>query len=177
MVDRLRALLDRPLDPRTGRAIVALATAITLGFAALFVLAGSAPQGSRSASGGDRGRAQPSVASTSRPAEVPAAPPPGVRHRQDPQDDFRSAAGRRAESALRSHRALQHVPYRQGRFRISLTGARRGRAVLLITAPSSASAHDGWRRFLGRYGDRGDGYLPRFRVDGRHRPGATGREG
>jgi hypothetical protein len=41
MVDRLRALLEEPLDARVGRAVVVLASAIVLGLAALFVLAGS----------------------------------------------------------------------------------------------------------------------------------------
>ena len=171
MVDRLRALLDRPLDPRAGRAIVVLATAISLGFAGLVVLAGAADHGSRSIFAVDRGSGTPRVEAVS------PTPARGGRHRQDPQDDLRSAVGRRAERALRSHRVLQHVPYRQGRLRIRLAGARRGRAVLLITAPSFASAHDGWRGFLDRYGDSGDGYLPRFRVDGRHGPNATGRAG
>lgn len=181
MVDRLRALLDRPLDPRAGRAIVVLATAISLGFATLIVLAGSAEQSSRSASVVDRGHLRQPIASPSGSGvvsvEAPPAPSRDARRRQDPQDDLQSTAGRRAESALRRHRALQHVPYRQGRLQIRLVGARRGRAILRVTAPSFSSAHDGWRGFLSRYGDSGNGYLPRFRVDGRHGPSATGREG
>ena len=43
MADRLRAFLDRPLDPSAARAIVAFASAILLGLAALFVLAASEP--------------------------------------------------------------------------------------------------------------------------------------
>ena len=158
-----------------------LAVAISFGFATVVVLTGTAEQGSRSASGVDLGQTRASVVASPRPetepGEAPSIPPRRARHRQDPQDDSRSAAGRRAERALRSHRALQHVPYRRGRLRIGLIGARRGRAVLLVTASSLASAHDGWRRFLGRYGDSGDGYLPRFRVDGRHRPDGAGRAG
>ena len=181
MVDRLRALLDHPLDPRIGRAIVVLAAAISFGFAAVVVIAGTAEQSSRSDSVVDRGQTRASAVARPEPepapGEAPSIPARPGRHRQDPQDNYRSAAGRRAERALRSHRALQHVPYRRGRLRIGLIGARGGLAVLLVSAPSSASAHDGWRRFLGRYGDSGDGYLPRFRVDGRHGSGGVGRGG
>ena len=166
MVDRLRALLDRPLDPRAGRAIVVLATAISLGFAFVVVLAGSAEQGSRSVSVIDRGEVRTASGSQAGalPIEAPTSVPRKARRRQDPQDDRGSAAGRRAESALRTHRALQHVPYHRGKVTIALKGARRGRAVLLVRAQTLAAARRGWRSFLQRFSDSGDAYLPDFKV-------------
>jgi hypothetical protein len=169
MVDRLRALLDRPLDPRAGRAIVVLATAITFGFAALVVFAGAAQQGSRSVSAFDRGTAPVHPASDSLPVEAPPSSPREIHHRQDPQDDRGSAAGRRAESALRSHRALQHVPFQGVGIAVALAGARHGRAVLVVSAPTVASARRGWRGFLRRFGDAGDAYVPVFRASGHQR--------
>ena len=170
MVDRLRALLDHPLDPNAARAILALASAIFLGVAALFVLAGGAPD--RPTSLED----QPAAASPS----VPAAPVEEVEdeaaeyhppsRRQDPQDAKGSAAARRAARALRSHRALQHVPYRDGGVRVVLAGARGSRAVLRVSAPTVPEARRGWRRFLRRYRDAGRSYVPVFRAVGGTRP-------
>ena len=62
------------------------------------------------------------------PSSAPALEPPPeaprrAELRQDPQDVRGSAAARRAARALRSHRALQHVPYRGGEVRIALVGA------------------------------------------------------
>jgi hypothetical protein len=114
MVDRLRILLDRPLDPSAARAILALASAILLGLAALFVLAGGEPDRPTSQ------EARPAATSHSLPAvpveevEGEASEPRPPTRRQDPQDEKGSAAARRAAHALRSHRALQHVPYREG---------------------------------------------------------------
>jgi hypothetical protein len=165
MVDRLRALLDRPLDPRVGRAIVLVAAAISLGFASVVVLAGSAEQGIRSASGTNRGEVR--TASGAQPGELQVKAPASVRHkvhhRQDPQDERGSAAGRRAESALRTHRALQHVPYHRGGVTITLKGARHGRAVLLVRAQTLAAERRGWRSFLQRFSDSGNAYLPDFK--------------
>jgi hypothetical protein len=171
MVDRLRALLDRPLDPSAARAILALATAILLGLAALFVLAGGEPD--QPTSQEDRPTASP---------YVPAAPVEEVEdeaagHRpparpQDPQDVEGSAAARRAARALRSHRALQHVPYTQGGVTIALVGARGSRAVLRVSAPTVPLARRGWRRFLRRYHDSGRAYVPVFRTTARTRGGA-----
>jgi hypothetical protein len=172
MVDRLRVLLDRPLDPRAGRGIVVLATAISFGFSALVVLAGTAEQGSRSVSAFDRGTAPVHPASDSLPAEAPPFPPQETHHRQDPQDDWGSAAGRRAENALRSHRALQHVPFHGVGIAVALAGARHGRAVLVVSAPTVASARRGWRKFLRRFGDGGDAYVPVFKVDQQATPWA-----
>ncbi len=169
MVDRLRALLDRPLDPSAARAILALASAILLGLAALFVLAGGEPD--RPTSREDR----PTAASP----YVPAVPDEEVEdeaaeHRpparpQDPQDVEGSAAARRAARALRSHRALQHVPYMQGGVTIALVGARGSRAVLRVSAPTVPVARRGWRRFLRRYRDSGRAYVPVFKAAGNAR--------
>jgi hypothetical protein len=169
MVDRLRALLDRPLDPRAGRAIVVLATAISIGFAGLVVLAGTAKKESRSVSAFDRGAAPVHPASDSPPVAAPSSSPREIHPRQDPQDDWGSAAGRHAESALRSHRALQHVPFHGAGVAVALAGARHGRAVLVVRASTVASAHRGWRRFLRRFGDAGSAYVPIFRASGDQR--------
>lgn len=170
MADRLRAFLDRPLDPSAARAILALASAIMLGLAALFVLAGSEPDRPTSQ------EAHPAAASPSAPvAPVEEVEDEAVGHRpsrpQDPQDVEGSAAARRAARALRSHRALQHVPYRRGELAITLVGAREHRAVLRVSAPDLPAARRGWRAFLRRYRDRGEAYIARFvaRGEGRRR--------
>jgi hypothetical protein len=168
MADRLRAFLDRPLDPSAARAIVAFASAILLGLAALFILAGSEDE-------------RP-ISQEPRPAAAfPSAPAPPVEevegeaaeHRpQDPQDVEGSVAARRAARALRSHRALQHVPYRDGGVTIALAGARGSRAVLRVSAASIPAARRGWRRFLRRFRDSGRAYVPVFRATARSRGGA-----
>lgn len=169
MVDRFRALLDRPLDPSAARSILAFASAILVGFAALLVLAAGQPD-------------QPT--SPQRPSAIPSSPGPAVSpeaveadstksqaapHRQDPQDVEGSTAARRAARALRSHRALQHVPYRQAHLAIRLVGARGNRAVLAVSAPTMSAARRGWRAFLRRYHDNGSAYLIRFEATGGHR--------
>lgn len=161
MVDRLRALLDRPLDPSAARAILVLASAILLGLSALFALAGSEPD-----------RPTPPehrTAATAAPVEQvedEAAEHRPLNRRQDPQDARGSAAARRAARALRSHRALQHVPYRTGGVAVALVGARGGRAVLRVSASTVAAARRGWHRFLRRYRDSGRSYVPVFRSSG-----------
>jgi hypothetical protein len=163
--DRLRALLERPLDPRAGRAIVAFAAAILLGFAALFALAaGEAPR--RAASREHAASAAPRhFAPAPSSAEAPA---PEVAQRarrlprQDPQDEPGSAAARRAVHALHTHRALQHLPYSHDGVAIRIVGARSERAVLAARAPTLAAARRGWRAFLRRYRDDGRAYAPRF---------------
>ena len=167
MADRLRALLDHPLDPSVARAVLAFASAILLGLAALFVLAASQ----------DDQASAPERPALAAPAPRPAPPievgedEPAAHLRQDPQDIAGSAAARRAARALRSHRALQHVPYRDGELRIALVGARGSRAVLRVAAPTSAAARHGWRRFLARYGDSGSAYVPVFDATGGRRRG------
>jgi len=176
MADRLRALLDRPLDPSAARAILVFASAILVGFAALFVLAAGQPD--RQAFTAEGPPVPPSTASPPASA-TPAESSGGERRearlpapRQDPQDVKGSAAGRRAARALRSHRALQHVPYRDGQLAVALVGARGGRAVLRVGAPTVRAARRGWRRFLRRYSDPGRAYVPIFATSTRTRGGA-----
>lgn len=164
MVDRLRALLEEPLDPRVGRAVVVLASAILLGLAALFVLAAREPDRA-----GPRGEALAPAAAPPVPAALPTGDveeePAGSRppqRRQDPQDQEGSPAARRAARALRSHRALQHVPYRSGEVTVLLVGTHGNRAVLRVSAPTARAAQRGWHRFLRRYRDSGRAYLPLF---------------
>jgi hypothetical protein len=87
--------------------------------------------------------------------------------RQDPQDEAASTAALRSRRELRTHAALQHVPYRRGSFSVELIGARNGRAVLAVRAPRIALARRGWRRFLRRFGDNGRAYLASFEATGR----------
>jgi hypothetical protein len=162
MVDRLRALLEEPLDPRLGRAVVVLASAILLGFAALFILAARQPET------GTRAEEPPPARSTSGSATAdlalaPTPETPAAPRRQDPQDQEGSAAARRAARALSSHRALQHVPYRSGELAVELVGARGRRAVLRVSAATVRAARAGWRRFLRRYRDSGRAYIAIFR--------------
>jgi hypothetical protein len=173
MIDRLRALLDRPLDPSAARAILVFASAILFGFAGLFVLAAS--EQDRQAATAEL----PLIVSPPAPA-TPAGESDGERpgprpstRRQDPQDVKGSAAARRAAQALRSHRALQHVPYRDGQLTIALVGASGGRAVLRVSAPTVSEARRGWRRFLRRYRDSGRAYAPVFEAAAR-RSGSRG---
>ena len=166
MIDRLRLLLDRPLDPAVARAVVALGSAIFLGFAAIFVLGA-----------GERERPVSSREGAARSSRVAAAPveeiaPKPKRHssrrQQDPQDDRGSAAGGRAARALQSHRALQHVPYLDSGLTVALVGARGSRAVLRVSAPTIPAARRGWHRFLRRYGDSGRSYVAVFKAVARH---------
>jgi hypothetical protein len=167
MIDRLRALLAEPLDPRAGRALAALAAAILLGFAALFVLAAHEPEAGV--------KVEESPAAVSKPGSAAAdlVIAPTERERlprrpQDPQDQKGSAAGRRAALALASHRALQHVPYRSDGLTVELVGAHGHRAVLRATADTVHAARTGWRQFLRRYRDSGRAYTPIFQAGGSH---------
>jgi hypothetical protein len=163
MVDRLRALLNRPLDPSAARAILVFASAILIGVAALFVLGVSEPDQPPSP---DR----PSPTASSADPAAPIRPVEGNRperratapRRQDPQDIEGSVAARRAARALRSHRALQHVPFRRGALAITLVGAEGDRAVLRVSAPNLSAARRGWWAFLRRYHDRGEAYIAQF---------------
>jgi hypothetical protein len=175
MIDRLRLLLDRPLDPPIARAVTILATAVLLGFAAVVVLGASERQGSvlspepaaRGSAGASIPDASASEGDSSGSRRVPH------RRRQDPQDAKGSAAARRASAELRSHRALQHVPYRQGLVAVQLVGARREHALLRVSAPTILAARRGWRAFLRRFGDSGRSYVPLFK-DGAGIPTAAG---
>jgi len=173
MADRLRALLDRPLDPSAARAIVAFASAILLGLSALFVLAGNEPDRPRSQEVRPAASSSPAPSGPARPVEGEAVERRPSTRRQDPQDARGSGAARRAARALRSHRALQHVPYRAGGVAVALVGARGGRAVLRVSAPTVAAARRGWHRFLRRYLDSGRAYVPVFKSTAR-RSGTRG---
>jgi hypothetical protein len=166
VVDRLRALLEDPHDPAVARAVVLLACAVTLG---LTIVVGSGGAGSHLESSP---RPSPSAGVATAPARQVAPPGPGsaARHgslpRQDPQDRPGSSAAHRARRELASHRALQHVPYRRDRVRITLVGTHGPLAVLGVEALSLAAARRGWRTFLRAYRDDGDAYLPRLGVRG-----------
>ena len=165
MAERLRALLEHPLDARVASAVVVLASAAMIGFAAVLAL-GLASAGSGSARGPahlGRSAARPgktSLASPSRPKRTGSTRARPLR--QDPQDRPGTAAHARADRELAGHRALQHLPYRSAGVSVALVGARGGRAVLRVRAGSALAARRGWRRFLRRYGDRGGAYLPVF---------------
>jgi hypothetical protein len=170
MVDRLRALLDHPLDPSAARAILVLASAVFLGVAVLFVLAGSDPAPTISQEARPPAASSPAPIAPVEEVEDEAAGHRPPTRRQDPQDVEGSPAARRASRALRSHRALQHVPYREGEVTIALAGAQGSRAVLRVSAPTVPAARRGWLRLLRRYQDSGRAYVPIFRV-GRNRNG------
>ena len=166
MAERLRALLEDPLDASVARAALALAAAALLGFAAVAALGlagahrgpASDPARPDSVASRQRGAAAGSQSSAS------ALPPPtssGLR-RQDPQDRPGSPAHRRARRELAGHRALQHLPYRRNGLSVALVGARGDRAIVRVGAPTVAAARRGWRSFLRRYRDPGAAYLPVF---------------
>jgi hypothetical protein len=171
VIDLIRNLLDRPLDPRLARAVVVLSITITFAFAILVtfgVIAGSVP-GEVEDRGGEIART-PS-APPAQQAEPPAGrsgradsggPPVRPRPEQDPQDRPGGKDYRRAREAMREHRALQHLPYEHRGVAIVLAGADRGRAVVHITAGSVARAKHQWRAFLAGYRDDGRAYEPRF---------------
>lgn len=161
MPDRLRTLLEHPLGPGPARAVVVLASAIFLGFAAVVVLAAGVEKESRGTVSDRVARIAGSVAPTpgrSGSARSFTEPARG----QDPQDRPASPAGRRARHELHAHRALQHIPYRRGGVAIDLAGADHGRAVVRVTAPTVAVARGAWAAFLQRYADPGTAYRVRF---------------
>jgi hypothetical protein len=162
MIDRLRALLDRPLDPSAARAILAFASAILVGLAGLFVLAVSEADQSTSSDRPSATASPPDPVAPRALAETHQDKRPAAVGQQDPQDIEGSAAARRAIRAVRLHRALQHVPYRDGETRVVLVGARGRRAILQVSAPTVREARRGWRRFLRRYRDPGRAYVPVF---------------
>lgn len=171
MADRLRALFDRPLDPSAARAILVFASAILVGFAALFVLAAGQPDQPTSPRHPSGAAAPPRPVLSAQAVEGNSPEGHAGPRRQDPQDVEGSLAARRADRALRSHRAIQHVPYRDGEVRIELVGARGSRAVLRVGASTVRAARRGWRRFLRRYHDPGHAYLLIFQSKRASRPG------
>lgn len=167
MADRLRALLDRPLDPSATWAILAFASAILVGFAALLVLAVGQPDQPTSSSGNPSAVASsPGPAAAIQQVEDNSAEGQAAPRRQDPQDVEGSAAARRAARALSSHRAIQHLPYRHGELAITLAGAKGDRALLRVSAPNLRAARRGWRAFLHGFHDRGKAYIARFVLRG-----------
>jgi hypothetical protein len=173
MAERLRAFLERPLDPRTGRAVLILAAAVSLGFAGVVALGAGRHGRSAPLSGVGETKASPLVMlPRAALAEVRQQRPvaaPRAQRRQDPQDVRGSLAAGRSERELRTHSALQHVPYRHGAIAIVLVGARDGWALLRVSAPTVGFAKRGWRAFLSRFHDDGRAYLVRFHADRRVR--------
>lgn len=166
MIERLRALAEEPLDPEVLRTAVALAGSILIGLAAFLALALGVPgpeaesRGGGAPAGMGAVRALPSSVGYPRGGRTPLR----SGRRQDPQDIVGSPAAQRASRALRSVRALQHVPYRRGALAIELVGARGSRAVLRVSALTIPVARREWRRFLRRYRDSGRAYVPLFRA-------------
>ena len=169
VLERFRLFLDRPLEPSAGRAILAFAAAILIGLALLFVLAGR--EDDRRPASHEPGTTRVAPRSALAPLRTGHVAPERTERersarREDPQDKRASAAGRRARAELRTHLALQHVPYREGELTIRLVGARQGKALLRIAASSVSAARRGWRRFLRRYDDAGRAYVPLFEARG-----------
>jgi hypothetical protein len=174
VVDRLRELAGRPLDRRVAQATLALGLAVTVGFCLLVALAGIGRRDGADPAARLRPAAvRPATPGPSAPASEsgPASPVTGPtpRPRQDPQDRRGSAGRRRTAAELESHRALQHVPWRQGDIAIGLVGADGSRAILRVVGPDLAAARLGYRSFLRRFEDRGRAYLARFRARGGRR--------
>jgi hypothetical protein len=172
--DRIRDLLDRPLDRRHADAIVAIAAAVTFAFGVL-VAFGIIGHPAADLAAGREDLARPTA-----PREVAGAldHPPASKDRrpdrsQDPQDRKGTAAYGRARRTARDHRALQHLPYRRGGVTVAQVGADQGRAILRVAAPTITAARQGWREFLRRFTDDGAAYEARFQV--RARNGITGR--
>lgn len=170
VAERLRALLDRPLDPALARAVVLLALAVGTGFATLFLLGAVGRDGPYvpAATVADRPTTTTPVESRTAPADEGAGED---RHRavagQDRQDRKGTEAHGRARRESVRRRALQHVPYRQGDVTIALVGARGPRAILSVRARTLAAARRGYLGFLHRFEDPGTAYRPIF---GRRRP-------
>jgi hypothetical protein len=176
VIDQIRSLLDRPLDSRPARAIVALACCVTFALAALvgFAMLGGSPSAERPPQGQrfTRPTAPPQAAPARQPrssAEGPHRSVSRAKPRQDPQDRRGSSAYRRAHRTLSGSRALQHLPLRRGDLSITLIGADHGRAVLRVRASSVAKAKKGWRRVLRRFHDSGRAYELRFATRARGR--------
>ena len=171
MVDRLRALLDRPLDPRAGACGGRPRHRDPARLRSLFVLGGERARscGSLSRATPSRAPPQPHLSLRLRPGRsVPpdrAAARPALADRT-PRTRRAAPPRRRAARTLRSHRALQHVPYRRGE-----SDGRAGRGARRAGGASSqradhSGARSGWQRFLRRYGDTGRAYVPLFTVGG-----------
>jgi hypothetical protein len=171
MAERLRALLEQPLDARVASAVVALAAAALIGFAVVLALGLSGAASEPAAGPLHMDRFVPRRTAPLGPPPRPGLPGPARARspRQDPQDEAGTTARLRADRELSGHRALQHLPYRHGGISVALVGARGERAVLRVRARTLAAARRGWRAFLRRYRDSGAAYLPVFEALGRHR--------
>lgn len=157
MVDRFLDFLYAPLSGRAGRAVLILTAAVCHGYVLLTLLSIGAGRDAQPADHRDAQRRAVPVRSAR------SDPDPRVAHaRQDPQDRAGSAAARAARGELRSHRALQHVPYRGAGVTVTLVGARHGRALLSVRGGDLATERRGWRAFLRRFGDDGSAYVPVF---------------
>lgn len=171
MIGDLRAFLEGPLESGVAHALVALAVAVSVGFAIVLTLA-SIGGGRPSPASGGRDPRGLSSAPPSTPGEV-ARPTPRSGHprsglpRQDPQDRAGTEAHSRAARTVRGHRALQRVPYRGRGIVVTLVGADQGRAVLSVRAATVRAAKRGWRRFLRGAHDSGRRYEPRYGLLGR----------
>lgn len=165
MAERLRTLLERPLDPSVARAMPVLALAVSIGFAAVALMGGV---GSRPVAvpAEHRVAATPTVGAIPRRIPLPRLRIAG----QDAQDRPRTDAHERAVREADDHRALQHVPWRQGGVSVEMIGAEDDKAVLAVEAPDLRAARRGWIRFLHRFRDDGRSYLPRFRATDGGRP-------
>jgi hypothetical protein len=158
VVERIRALLEAPLDPAVSRSTVVLAMAAGIGFAIFALLGGvgGRPTGRIKAT---QSAGAPRLSITR--STAPASPAASVAD-QDPEDRPGTVAHVREAREVSRHRGLQHVPYSAGGVSIELVGAWRGRAVLRVEAPTVAAARRGWREFLRRYDDAGTAYIPRL---------------
>jgi hypothetical protein len=158
VLDRFLDFLYAPLSGRAARAVLILTALVCHGYVLMTLLSIAAG-----------GEAQPGAEQhAARRRAVPVRPAgserdPGVAHpRQDPQDRLGSASARAARGELRTHRALQHVPYRGAGVTITLVGARDGRALLRVRGGDLATERRGWRGFLRRFGDDGSAYVAVF---------------
>lgn len=167
MAERLRTLLERPLEPSVARAMLVLALAVSIGFAAMALL-GSVGDRPAVRAGAGRDSSIPRV----HPGHLRPASPATVAELagQDRQDRPGTVAHRRALEEVAAHRALQHVPYRAGGVTIRLLGAKGDKAVLDVGGRNLAAARRGWNGFLRRYHDDGRSYLPRFHAAKAGRP-------
>lgn len=158
MTGRLRELAERPVAPGAARAIVATALAVTVALGCVVALGLGAHRQLFARDDARHGEVGPG-----RPVAVPAAEAPDAA-RQDPQDRPGTAAHRRADRELATHRALQHVPWHRGEVSIRLIGARAARAVLSVVGPTTGVDRRAYRVFLRHFHDDGSSYLPRFEV-------------
>jgi hypothetical protein len=171
LVDRFLDFLYAPLSGRAAKAILILTAAVCHGYVLLTLLSIAAGQDSHPRT--ERHDSGHSIAPVVSPQ--PGGEPHAPRPRQDPQDRPGSVAARAARGELRTHRALQHVPYRKAGVTITLIGARHGRALLSVRGGDLSTERQGWQRFLRRFGDDGTAYIPRFAAG--HTGASTARVG